>query len=177
MKSSSNNISAIQRAGGTVKERAVSGITLVLIGGLLLISQTVILLTFNLIAYLSLPTLNPQSLSASIVLGIETFIAVPMVLVSISFSRRPLFGIRYGIFSLISIVIIILLDGYMTIPSMNGPSIQILIQVLSVLFMPADNYIMGAGIILVLIGSVLTILRLRKVSRNLSFESVVTSRK
>ena len=66
---------------------------------------------------------------------------------------------------LISISAIILLDEYMTIPSMGGSPTQVVIQVLSIFVIPADNFVMGGGIILALAGSVMTIVRFTKSNR------------
>ena len=66
---------------------------------------------------------------------------------------------------LISISAIILLDEYMTIPSMDGSPTQVVIQVLSIFVIPVDNFVMGIGIILALAGSVMSILRFTKSNR------------
>ena len=66
---------------------------------------------------------------------------------------------------LISISAIILLDEYMTIPSMGGSPTQVVIQVLSIFVIPVDNFVMGIGIILALAGSVMSILRFTKSNR------------
>ncbi|MCL5873930.1 MAG: hypothetical protein M1161_01125, partial [Candidatus Thermoplasmatota archaeon] len=63
---SNDNIAFAAQSKGSA-----TGRTLVVIGGLLLISQVVILLTFNIEAYQSLPSLNPQSLQASKFFGVE----------------------------------------------------------------------------------------------------------
>jgi small neutral amino acid transporter SnatA (MarC family) len=48
---------------------------------------------------------------------------------------------------------------------MGGPPTQVVIQVLSIFVIPADNFIMGGGIILALAGSVMTIVRFTKSNR------------
>lgn len=136
--------------------------TLLLVGGIILISQVAILLVFNLGAYLIFPSGNPQSLLGSAVFGIEAALIILMLIVWFSASAPSRIRSPLRLLPLISVLAVIALDEYLTVPAMNGPPTQLLIQVLSVLVIPADNYIMGVGIILILIGSGLILSLWRK---------------
>ena len=157
---SDDNIAFAARSKGSA-----TGRTLVVIGGLLLISQVVILLTFNIEAYQSLPSLNPQSLQASKFFGVETVLVLLMIASSVVTYKHSSFRSIIAYIPLISISAIILLNEYMTIPSMGGSPTQVVIQVLSIFVIPADNFVMGGGIILALAGSVMTIVRFTKSNR------------
>ena len=157
---SDDNIGFAARSKGSA-----TGRTLVVIGGLLLISQVVILLTFNIEAYQSLPSLNPQSLQASKFFGVETVLVLLMIASSVVTYKHSSFRSIIAYIPLISISAIILLDEYMTMPSMGGSPTQVVIQVLSIFVIPADNFVMGGGIILALAGSVMTIVRFTKSNR------------
>ena len=157
---SNDNMAFAARSKGSSTSR-----TLVVIGGLLLISQVVILLTFNIEAYQSLPSLNPQSLQASKFFGVETVLVLLMIASSVVTYKHSSFRSIIAYIPLISISAIILLNEYMTIPSMGGSPTQVVIQVLSIFVIPADNFVMGGGIILALAGSVMTIVRFTKSNR------------
>ena len=157
---SDDNIGFAARSKGSA-----TGRTLVVIGGLLLISQVVILLTFNIEAYQSLPSLNPQSLQASKFFGVETVLVLLMIASSVVTYKHSSFRSIIAYIPLISISAIILLDEYMTMPSMGGSPTQVVIQVLSIFVIPADNFVMGGGIILALAGSVMTIVSFTKSNR------------
>lgn len=141
---------------------SATGMTLVVIGGILLVSQIVILLIFNIETYLTLPSLNPQSLSGSIFFGAETALGVLMITSSVIVSRPSASKSGIAYLPLASVAAIILLDEYMTVPAMGGPPTQILIQVFSIFVIPADNFIMGGGILLALAGSIVIATRFRK---------------
>ena len=155
-------------AGSSRRSGGVAGMTLTLVGGTLLISQVVILLIFNVQAYLTLPSLNPQSLRASVLFGTETALGTLMISSSVVASRPSASGSAIAHLPLVSIVAIILLDEFMTIPAMGGPPIQILVQALSVFVIPADNFVMGGGIVLALAGAIVTVARSRRYSGELS---------
>ena len=155
-----DHMAFVARSKGSATGRA-----LVVVGGILLISQVVILLTVNIQAYQSLPSLNPQSLQASKFFGVETVLVLLMITSSVVTHKHSSFRSIIAYIPLISISAIILLDEYMTIPSMGGSPAQVVIQVLSIFVIPADNFVMGGGIIFALAGSVMTIARFTKSNR------------
>jgi len=136
---------------------STAGKTLVVIGGILLISQVVILLIFNIQAYQTVTTLNPQSLQASEVYAAETILALLMIASSVVTAKYSSYRSIICYLPLISISAIVLLDEYLTIPSMGGSPTQVAIQIFSIFVIPADNFIMGGGIILAIAGSVMKI--------------------